>query len=151
MCQPSDLQRQSLKSRLYQTSTPLWSPQLLTLAGISLMGNTYRPSVWASWLLADPYHSDRGAHKWPDVWERGSDWCLAGKTKADPENQDESRAGSSVRKRLGLYPIFYFGEAGHGVSWLWLPLRVLSFLVICRTFSVPKTCSSWSWSMSPDL
>lgn len=101
---------------------PLWSPQLLTLAGISLMGNTYRHSAWVSWLLTDPYHSDRGAHKWPDVWERGSDWCLAGKTKADSVNKDESRAGSSVR-------IFYFGEAGHGISCLfWLFAQPLVFL-----------------------
>lgn len=100
------------------------------------MENTYRLSAWASWLLADPYHSDRGAHKWPDVCERGSDWCLAGKTKADWVNKDESGARSSVRKQLGLYPILYFGEAGHSVSWLGLPARVLSFLVICRTFSV---------------
>lgn len=134
MYRPSDLQRHSLKSRLYQTSTPLWSPQLLTLAGTSLMGNTYRR--WVSRLLADPYHSDRGAHKWPDVCERGSDWCLAGKTKADSVNKDESRARSSVKKRLGLFPIFYFGEAGHGILWLWLPVWVLSFLVIWRTCSV---------------
>lgn len=116
------------------------------------MGNTYRPSAWVSGLLADPYRSDRGAHKWPDVWERGSDWGLAGKTKAGSVNKDESRAGSSGRKRLGFNLLFWRGCWRHLVAVTSCPSVVFSgYLQNLSCFFVPDTCSSWSWSVSSSL